>query len=311
MIINTGCRTDIPAYYSKWFFNRIREGYVLVRNPYRENQVIKYRLTPDVVDVICFCTKNPEPMLENLHLLSPFRQFWFVTITPYGKDIEPNVPEQDRVINSVKKLSERVGARAVSWRYDPIFINNKYSVDFHIQKFTEMAEELKNYVNSCVVSFIDLYFKTKRNFPGVREVSPVQQEEIIRAFASIGRENGIKVRTCCENPSLEKFGVDVSGCMTQSVIEKATGCSLNVPKAKKAPRAQCNCLLGCDIGMYNTCGHGCIYCYANYDMQTVAKNMACHYHDSPLLIGRLRPGDKITEARQISYIDDQINIFEI
>ncbi len=106
-----------------------------------------------------------------------------------------------------------------------------------------MAEELKNYVNSCVVSFIDLYFKTKRNFPGVREVSPVQQEEIIRAFASIGRENGIKVRTCCENPSLEKCGVDVSGCMTQSVIEEATGCSLNVPKAKKAPRAQCNCLL--------------------------------------------------------------------
>ena len=99
--------------------------------------------------------------------------------------------------------------------------------------------------------------------------------------------------------------------MTQSVIEEATGCSLNVPKAKKATRAQCNCLLGCDIGMYNTCGHGCIYCYANYDMQTVAKNMACHYPDSPLLIGRLRPGDKITEARQISYIDDQINIFEI
>ncbi len=311
MIINTGCRTDIPAYYSEWFFNRIREEYVLVRNPYREDQVLKYCLTPDVVDVICFCTKNPEPMLKQLDRISAFRQFWFVTINPYGRDIEPNVPEKSRVMSSLKSLSEKLVPRAVSWRYDPIFITEKYSTEFHIEYFRRAAAELKDYVNSCVVSFIDLYAKTKRNFPGVKEVSQTQQEELIRAFSHIGRENGILVRTCCENPEFQKYGVDVSGCMTQRVIEEATGCTLNVPRSKKPARAQCSCLLGCDIGAYNTCGHACVYCYANYDRRTVLENMRLHNPKSPLLIGGLRPGDRITPVKQESYIDSQINIFEL
>lgn len=142
MILNTGSRTDIPAYYSEWFYNRIREGYVLVRNPYDPGQVIRYRLTPDVVDCLCFCTKNPEPMLGRLSLLDGFRQVWYVTITPYGKDVEPHVPDKKQVMKDFCRLSEKVGPRALIWRYDPIFVSEKYSLDFHLKSFKKMAAAL-------------------------------------------------------------------------------------------------------------------------------------------------------------------------
>ncbi|MDE7061813.1 MAG: DUF1848 domain-containing protein, partial [Lachnospiraceae bacterium] len=179
MILNTGSRTDIPAYYSDWFYNRMEEGYVLVRNPYYPAQVTKYRLDPEVIDVMVFCTKNPLPMLERISLLSAFDTFWFVTITPYEQDIEPYVPPKEQVIDSFRRLSELVGRDRISWRYDPIFITDKYSVSFHIEQFGQMAKALSGYTDQCVVSFIDLYEKTRRNFNGVRSVTADEQEQLI------------------------------------------------------------------------------------------------------------------------------------
>ena len=309
MILNTGCRTDIPAYYSEWFYNRIREGFVLARNPYRPEQVLKYRLDPAVVDALCFCTKNPQPMLSRLGELNAFRQFWFVTVTPYGREIEPLVPEKARVLESVRQLSAWVGERAVGWRYDPVFITERYSLEYHLRSFEKMSAALSGYVNSCVVSFIDLYEKTRRNFPQAKAVSPDEQKRLIQAFAEIGRKHRISIRTCCERADLAQYGADVSGCMTRAVLEKALDCRLNVPKSKKSPRAECECLLGADIGMYNTCPHGCVYCYANYDRRTVEQNFQQHDPHSPLLIGHLREGDKIIEARQESYVSVQLSMF--
>lgn len=309
MILNTGCRTDIPAYYGEWFYNRIRAGFVLARNPYRPEQVLKYRLDPAVVDALCFCTKNPQPMLARLGELSAFRQFWFVTVTPYGKEIEPFVPDKARVLASVRQLSALVGARAVGWRYDPVFITERYSIETHLRSFERMAAALSGYVSACVVSFIDLYEKTKRNFPQARAVSMEEQKRLIQAFVAIGRKYRIPIRTCCENPSLAQYGADVSGCMTREVLEKALDCRLNVPKSKKSPRAEYDCLLGADIGMYNTCSHGCVYCYANYDCNTVERNRRLHDPASPLLIGRLREGDSIVEARQETYVSAQLSMF--
>ena len=309
MILNTGCRTDIPAYYNEWFYNRIREGFVLTRNPYRPEQVLKYRLDPAVVDALCFCTKNPQPMLSRLGELNAFRQFWFVTVTPYGREIEPLVPEKARVLESVRQLSAWVGERAVGWRYDPVFITERYSLEYHLRSFERMSAALSGYVNSCVVSFIDLYEKTRRNFPQAKAVSPDEQKRLIQAFVEIGRKHRISIRTCCENADLAQYGADVSGCMTRAVLEKALGCRLNVPKSKKSPRAECDCLLGADIGMYNTCPHGCVYCYANYDRRTVEQNFQQHDPHSPLLIGHLREGDKIIEARQESYVSAQLSMF--
>ena len=307
MIINTGCHTDIPAYFSKWFYNRIKEGYVLVRNPYYPNQVLRYKLTKDVVDCLIFCTKNPNPMLERIKEINEFSQFWFVTITPYGKDIEPNVPDKDRVMESFKQLSEVVGIKSISWRYDPVFINDKYSLDFHLRSFEEMAKNLCGYTDNCVISFIDLYAKTKQNFPGVREVTKEEQMTIGKVFAEIGRKYGIRIRTCCEGTELAQYGVDIAGCMTKSVIERAVGCELDVPKSRKSTRQACDCLIGNDIGMYNTCGHGCVYCYANYNQETVNQNLKHHNPVSPFLIGGYMEGDIIKEARQVSYRNGQIS----
>ena len=120
MIINTGNRTDYQLIFNDWFYNRIKEGYVYARNPYYPSQVTKYKLTPDVVDCLCFCTKNPKPMIERLDELKGFGQFWFVTITLYDKDIEPNVPNKEKVMESFKKLSSIIGSEKVVWRYDPI-----------------------------------------------------------------------------------------------------------------------------------------------------------------------------------------------
>lgn len=307
MIINTGMRTDIPAFYSKWFINRIREGYVLVRNPYHHEQVTKYLLNPDIVDVIAFCTKNPAPMFRYMNEISKFRQFWFVTITPYGKDIEPNVPDKRAVMESFKQLSDFVGVNAVGWRYDPIFITRKYSLEYHIRAFEKMAENLCGYTKQVVISFIDLYKKTKRNFPEARNVSPSERIEVGKAFSKIGRKYGMTIRSCFEGDDLEPYGVDVKGCMTQDIVEKAVGIKLDVPKKPNA-RQGCNCLLGNDIGTYNTCGHLCRYCYANYDTQTVLDNMKKHNPNSPFLIGGRQKGDIIKNAKQFSYLSDQLTL---
>lgn len=307
MIINTGNRTDIPAYYSQWFYQRIKEGYVLVRNPYDPEQVLKYKLRPDVVDIICFCTKNPKPMLARMSEIKDFGQFWFVTITPYGTDIEPNVPAKEKVMDSFRKLSDIVGVNAVSWRYDPIFISEKYTLKRHLEDFEKMAENLKGYTRQCVISFIDLYAKTRRNFPKVREVSWEEQEIIAKEFVKIGKKYNMKILACCERSELSKHGIDVSGCMTKSILEKAVGCTLDVPKKLKSSRPQCDCLLGSDIGMYNTCGHACLYCYANYERRTVVQNMKRHHPQSPFLIGELQKNDKIKEVKQKSWLDGQLS----
>ncbi|MBD5511618.1 MAG: DUF1848 domain-containing protein [Lachnospiraceae bacterium] len=310
MILNTGSRTDIPAYYSDWFYNRIEAGYVLVRNPYYPSQITKYQLSPDVIDVMVFCTKNPFPMLDRLSLLSAFDTFWFVTITPYGAEIEPHVPPKEQIIASFKQLSEAIGSSRISWRYDPVLITDTYSIAHHIEQFHRMAEALSGYTSQCVVSFIDLYEKTKRNFRGIRSVTNKEQEVLIEAFSHIAKENGLQIHLCCENASLVRENVDADGCMSKAVLEKALGCRLDVPK-KKTARSECSCLLGADIGAYNTCGHGCLYCYANYDMETVAKNRKLHNASSPLLIGELSEQDVVKSAEQKSWKNGQLDIFDL
>lgn len=308
MILNTGNRTDIPAYYSEWFYNRIKDGFVYVRNPYYPNHVQRFTLSPKLVDCMVFCTKNPAPMLPGMEQISSFRQFWQVTITPYGRDIEPYVPEKNKVMDSLKQLSERFGTEAVSWRYDPIFISEKYTLDFHLETFEKMTEYLSGYVEQCVISFIDLYAKTMRNFPKVRSVAENERAIIGENFARIGKAYGMTIRSCCEGRELEKYGINVSGCMTKEVLERAIGATLDMPGRMKRAREECNCLLGNDIGMYNTCGHGCLYCYANYDRRTVEENMRLHNPNSPFLIGEQQPQDVIKAAKQESYYNGQLKL---
>ena len=309
MILNTGCRTDIPAYFSDWFYRRVAEGYVMARNPYRPELVTRYALDPQVVDVICFCTKNPAPMLPRLAELDAFRQFWFVTRTPYGSEIEPRVPRKADVLASIRQLSDAVGPQAVGWRYDPVFLSERYTVDFHLRAFERMAEELEGSVSFCVVSFIEIYEKVRRNFPEARAVSAADQRLLTTELVRIGAEHGIAIRLCCEDASLSRYGAITDGCMTQEVLEQSCGIQLDVPRSKRSPRDKCQCLLGADVGAYNTCMHGCRYCYANYDQRTVERNFRLHDPASPLLIGHVQPGDVVRDARQESYLAQQLSLF--
>jgi hypothetical protein len=304
MIINTGQRCDIPAYFSDWFYNRIKEGYVYARNPYYPKKVIKYKLNTEVVDCLCFCTKNPEPMLDRLDLIKDYRQFWFVTITPYYNDIEPYVPHFNKVIESFKKLSLKVGKQRVGWRYDPIFINDKYTYEYHLKAFRYMCHHLSNYTNQCVISFIDLYQKTRKNFPNVQEVDKNTQIKLAKEMVKIANEYDIKIYSCLESKELERYGVISTGCMSQDVLEKAIGVELLLPKSNTR---ECHCVLSNDIGEYNTCLHGCLYCYANYDRDLVLKQYRKHDPHSPILIGYLNEDDEISEAKQKSLINYQLS----
>lgn len=311
MIIQTGMRTDIPAFYAEWFFNRIREGFVLVRNPYNPSQVTKYSLSPEVVDIIAFCTKNPAPMLPHMDALKPYGQYWFVTITPYGKEIEPNVSNKEKVMEDFKSLSDIVGVDCICWRYDPIFVDDEYSVQWHISEFEKMAETLYGYTKYCVISFIDIYKKVKRNFPNAREVSKQDRITLGKELIRIANRYGMTIRTCAEGNELEPFGADCSGCMTVNIFETAVHSHLDVPKRKNNQRnGQCACLLGVDIGAYDTCGHLCKYCYANTNAALVKENMRKHNPASPFLLEENMPGDIIHEAQQKSWIDRQMR-FEL
>ena len=246
--------------------------------------------------------------LKYLDELDKYKQYWFVTITPYGKDIEPNVPDKEKVIESFKKLSNHIGANAIGWRYDPIFIGNGFNVEKHIECFEKMTKELKWYTHDCTISFLDLYEKVKRNAPDIKPPTKDEQIEMAKAFSKIGKENDIVIHSCCEKTYLAEYGLDISGCMSKEIVEKAIGYSLNPPKVKNL-REDCNCLMGNDIGAYNTCGHLCKYCYANYNKELVLENMRKHNENSPLLIGKLSKEDKITEAKQKSWkiVNEQIS----
>ena len=308
MILQAGLRTDIPAFYTTWFLRRLEEGYVLSRNPYKPRQVTRYRLTPDVVDCIGFCTKNPAPMLPHMDKLAAFGQHWFVTITPYGADIEPRVPPREQVLADFRRLSDRLGPRAVTWRYDPILLTEEYTVARHLADFAAMCAALQGATEACVISFIDLYAKVKRNFPEARAVPQAERLLLGREMQAITAGHGIRLVSCCEGDELAPFGVDCSGCMTLSTYENVLDCRLRAPRQPKTSRG-CLCHLSADVGAYNTCGHGCRYCYANADEAAVRRGMAGHDPLSPLLVGHLQPGDVVRDAQQTSWRDGQISLF--
>ncbi len=304
MIINTGQRTDIPAFYSEWFANRLKEGFVCVRNPYNPRQVSRYRLDPAVVDCIGFCTKNPEPMFRYMDLLKGYGQYWFVTITPYGRDIEPNVKDKHKLLDDFRRLSETVGIDSVGWRYDPIFLSERYCAAYHLRAFEKMASALDGYTKTAVISFIDLYPKVRRNFPEAREVTREERLRLGKAFVEIAAAHGMTLKPCAEGNDLAAFGADCGGCMRIGDYEKAIGRRLNAPK-KKGAREACACYLSCDIGAYNTCLHLCRYCYANAEPAKVMAQSRLHDPRSPFLIGNYQEDDVIHDVPQESWVDGQ------
>ena len=225
-----------------------------------------------------------------------------------GKDIEPLVPPKEQVIGSVEELAALLGQKRVAWRYDPIFVNDSYSVASHIRSFREMAEKLHGSTKRCIISFVDLYEKTKKNFPGIREVSAEDRCFLAEALARIGRETDISIESCAEN-GLANTGVQRGCCVSRSIIEQVTESPLRKQLPIQKQRENCACLATHDIGAYNSCPHLCRYCYANYSAQRVKQNFAQHDAQSPLLIGQPLPGDILHEAEQESFRETQLLLF--
>jgi len=298
MILSVSRRTDIPAYYSDWFYNRIKEGFVLVRNPMNFRQISRVKITPDIVDGIVFWTKNPAPMLERLRELQEYMYYFQFSITPYGKDVEQNLPHKStEIIPTFKTISQIVGTDRVIWRYDPILLNKKHTITYHTRAFEKIAAELHKYTRKVIISFIDTDYKgLKSNMSelNLSDFTAEMQTELASALATMAPKYGLSIDACAEKIDLQEFGITKARCIDGRLFSKLLSCNLNIEKDKNQ-RTECGCATSIDIGMYNTCMNGCLYCYANYNKKTVAGNFAKHNPLSPLLFGDIGPDDKITD----------------
>lgn len=312
MIISASRRTDIPTYYSEWFMNRIHEGFVCVRNPMNIHQISQISLTPDVVDGIVFWTKNPIPMLPRLDELNDYMYYFQFTLNAYGKDIEANVPNKnDVIIPAFRELSKKIGAERVIWRYDPILLTSKYTIDYHVKYFEEIAKRLSGYTHKCVISFLDLYRNTKANMKGL-DLLPLEENEMYELamrLVDIAHKYHLIVESCAERINLEQFGIAHGHCIDCNLFERLLGQKLDLSKDPNQ-REECGCMSSIDIGMYNTCKNGCIYCYANYSSNTVSHNFDMHDPRSPLISGTIGEDDRISIRKVKSCRRCQIVLFD-
>lgn len=311
MIISSSRRTDIPSYYSKWFFNRIKAGFVYVRNPMNPRRISEVSLSPDVVDGIVLWTKNPAPMLRRIDELRDYTYYFQFTLTPYGTDVEKNVPSKnDILIPAFQKLSSIIGKERVVWRYDPILLSDKYNIEYHVKYFRLLCDKLADYTEKCTISFIDIYKNIKRGSAslGVRPLYPEQEEEIAACFSETAKEHGIYIDTCAENVDLSKYGVGHASCIDKTRLERIGNYKLDIEKDKNQ-RGACGCAASIDIGAYNTCKNGCVYCYANLSQTLLNDCCGRHNPSSPLLYGEISSDDIIRPREMKSCKDSQMELF--
>lgn len=316
MILSVSRRTDIPAFYSDWFFNRISEGYVLVRNPMNTKQVSKIKLSSETIECIVFWTKDPSQMLEKLNQIDAYKYYFQYTLNSYDKSLEPNVHEKKHLIDTFIKLSKSIGKERVIWRYDPIILTNKYNKAYHLKWFEYIAKRLSGYTEKCVISYLDLYKKTERNMKNINLVNNIEDFRILSGeLCKISKKYGIVMETCSESIDLAEYGIKHGKCIDTELISKITGINFEYFKDKNQ-REECGCAKSVDIGVYNTCKHGCLYCYANFNKEMVELNSTKHNPNSPLLIGELMGDEKIytreynEEISAITHLE-QLSIFEI
>lgn len=298
MILSVSRRTDIPALYSDWFFNRLREGFVCVRNPMNPRQVSRISLRREDVDGMVFWTKNPLPMMDGLHLLDGYPYYFQFTLTSCGRDMECNVPPKGEVlIPAFRRLSELLGRHRVIWRYDPVLISETYTVDYHIRYFAKMAEMLGDYTEKCTFSFLDNYKNTKKTAPDIRTPDLLERRILAEAFSCSAKKAGILLDTCAEEDDLSGFGISHASCIDAARLSRIAGVPIAAPPDKNQ-RKLCGCASAADIGAYNTCTNGCRYCYANYIPSEIRKNREKHDPHSPLLLGNLMPEDRVTDRQR-------------
>ncbi len=313
MILSVSRRTDIPNHYAEWFINRIREGFLYVKNPMNAHQISKIQITPDVIDCIVFWTKNPVGIMKYLEELKEYPYYFQFTLTGYGMDIERNIPDKKKVmIPRFQELAGKIGKERVIWRYDPILFTKRYTEEYHIRAFRQIADKLSGYTEKCVISFVDTYRKNQLFLS--KSADNDRSEAELAAFAArlkkIAAEHGIQMASCSEKMDLSSCGIPHNCCIDREWIERLIGGRV---KAKKdqGQRLACGCIESIEVGTYNTCPNGCAYCYASYDTRSAEANCKKYDPDSPILCGKVMDGDKIYNRRIKSIRDGQIRLEDI
>lgn len=312
MIVNTGGRTDTVQYFSQWLLNRFKEGYALSRNPMFQDRVSRIELNPEVVDCVVFCSKNYAPILPELHQITDrFNTYFYYTITAYGKDIEPGVPSIDQSIDTLFKLEKQVGRQRIAWRYDPVLLTKKYTVQQHFITFEHMAARLSGHIDRCIFSFVELYKKVELNMDELVLLTEESMEELAKGLGRIAAKYRIPIQTCATKTDYTKYGIQRSGCNTLDILGRANNIKFRELK-HSGMRTGCNCITSMDIGAYNTCPNGCRYCYANQTPELARNNFDLHNPEAPMLLGELGPKDILTQANQKSYLETptlQLDLF--
>ena len=286
MIISASRRTDIPCFYGAWFVKRLQAGHCLVRHPMNANQIGRVSLSKDVVDCIVFWTKDAHPMMDQLNAINAFGiPYCFqYTVTPYGTDLERHVRPKNEIVENFRQLSALLGKHRVFWRYDPIIINENYTIKYHEARFAELCGKLGACTNKVTISFVDVY--TKNNTKGIEAVSPEAACAIADVFGAIAQAHGIKIEACCEHMDLTRFGIAKGSCIDIKAIESVCGYRLAI-KPEKGQRKLCGCAESIDIGTYGTCPNGCVYCYANKSAASAFSNYHKHDNNAALLSGEV------------------------
>ncbi|MCD8073412.1 MAG: DUF1848 domain-containing protein [Alistipes sp.] len=290
MVISASRRTDIPAFYSKWFFNRLKAGEVYVRNPFDKRKISTVSLEKEHVDFIHFWTKNPAPMLRRLPELDGYDYTFHFTVNGYGAHIEPLVPPLPRLVDTFAELSRHC---KVSWRYCPILIREGFGIDEHIRNFSRIASRLEGLTDRCYISLLDEYPKIKTAIKkyGIRTPDNTEQESVLPRIKAIAESYGIKVYSCAGAPWFGKYGIIPGRCLDPAGV----GRSGRTYKKDPNQRPECGCVQSVDIGGYSSCPHDCIYCYANRAKGIPAGEYSRHDPFSPLITGDVVTGDIISE----------------
>ncbi|MHC4172980.1 MAG: DUF1848 domain-containing protein [Planctomycetota bacterium] len=288
-IISVSRRTDVPAFYGDWFMRRLKEGFAGVVNPFGGR---KYIVSLKREDVVCFVfwSKNFSPFLENLKIIDSlgYKFYFNYTVTGLPSVFESNVEKQS-AIETLKLLSRTYSPRHINWRFDPILISSICDRDFYIRAFEDLASELAGYVERCYFSFVTEYNKVKRNFEELEKTTGLKitncsddfKIELANELVSIAERFGIEMFSCCGD-YLVGERIKKAHCINGSIIE-----SLFFPKPlqyrQKPTRKECGCTESTDIGAYDTCPHGCIYCYANVNKRKACNAFSIHDKDSAFL----------------------------
>ena len=304
MIISASRRTDIPAFYSEWFMNRIREGFCTVPNPFNSKQISVVDLSPQNVEAIVFWTRNPKPLLKYLTQLdaSGYKYYFQFTINNYPKIYEKHNPSVINSISTFKELSDKIGNGKVIWRYDPILLTDDLTIDFHLNNFESISGKLKGFTKRVVISIVDDYKKTVRRLTKLNVNYREKQEErpdievLLKGIVEISHSNNMEVQSCAEAKNYGYLGIKPGKCVDDDILCREFGIDLNYKK-DKSQRLACGCTVSKDIGMNDTCLMGCEYCYAVVSHEKAVKNKKKHDPSFSSLMKHEIPEDVIEKIK--------------